>query len=1481
MINKIRVILLFLLGAYYPINTFSQAPTAPYLPGSVVNYIRLWEPSVKLSTPAAVTTANNVSSVKLTTSYFDGLGRKLQIVKNRFSPLGKDLVEPILYDEQGNEKYKYLMYISTGNDGAFKLNPFAEQQNFLSTIFPGETNFFAQTNFEPSPLKRVQKKLLPGQSWVGTNRGQSKEYAFNSEADNIVIWRIPKGEGQLPVWVSRYQPNTLSKEVTINEHGIRSIEFKDVFNRTILKKTELTKNAADGNNGWLCTYFLYDEYGRLRIVLPPKAIEQIKSNWMLTEDILNGLCFQYYYDGLDRLISKKLPGVDKTEMVYDARDRLVYERDASTSGRWKVTFYDEFNRPTRRGLYTTTKTRTELQEEVNAISESILSKKGDLIVSSRDYTISTYQASSSITFQPGFEATLGESFTAVIDPNAVDGNIIRDGSIVNPVPTESNVEFLSYTYYNTYTFSGSTPFNTADFSKLVNNDSNIGEAVSSASNKTIGLETGNSVKILGTNQWISTTNYYDQYGHIIQIIGNNSVGGVNSKSTRYDFNGRIISNYLRHSNNLDIAVPEIGILSMVNYDVVGRVLNVKKKLVGESTYRTLVANKYNELGKLQEQTLGSLTTNKFEYNPNGFIIGMNRDYVKTGTGAYFGYEMIYDKATSSLFPGTNIKAPQFDGSVSAVIWRGTGQPRRYDYSYDNSSRLLAADYSVYNGGWARTSEDFSVKLGDGLDPVKAYDANGNILSLVQNATTGGVPLTLDNLNYSYFDNSNKLKFVYDMNNNPVSTLGDFKEPAQNNTLNRNSGAVDYLYDGNGNMQSDANKGISNIIYNHFNLPESVTFSDNSQIKFQYDAEGGKIKKTVIDNSVVPVKTTTINYDNAIEYVDNKIKSVGHEEGRIRVIQNSGQPVTFAFDYFIKDYLGNIRSVITDNNNANKTYLATMESGRSQTESALFSNIEQSRVEKPIGYPDGGEVSNKFVARLNGLTKEKRIGPSLVLRVMKGDTVQISTTAFYKSGAAEKKQGNVLNEVANATLTVLSGDPRPNNLHGQSEVAARTWEINGISSESLKKTSPGNDDPELRERPKAYLNYVLFDDGAKMVDNNSGVKRLREEPDQVQQLGTDKIVMETSGFLYVFESNEGANDVYFDNLSIVLGPGPLVEEYHYYPFGLRIDAISSAAYPSSAYYQNMARFNGKALNTKELKDGRGLEFHDFGARLYDAQIGRWQSMDPLAGKFAGNTPYSFAVNNPVKFIDPNGKAPAPPSTFIDEYGNVIGGSITDGDKGVYMVKGLTTSNFKVGSIDTYKNEGMRIGETVSIRSFLSPENGNWMGKVHGTFNAKASFDRAVQSLQKYMVTHYNYETFLYYKSNAGNGQIYDLKMNGFDRTSTEAGAQTNYVYQASFFMPGFIMTRRDVGNYFAGTAARMFGLSEIAMLSGFGAYQANGNQQGFKFLGMAILNYIDQFIMDKTINNSPFLNGSPNGNTTPLFHDDPASEELQRAGYETE
>jgi RHS repeat-associated protein len=88
---------------------------------------------------------------------------------------------------------------------------------------------------------------------------------------------------------------------------------------------------------------------------------------------------------------------------------------------------------------------------------------------------------------------------------------------------------------------------------------------------------------------------------------------------------------------------------------------------------------------------------------------------------------------------------------------------------------------------------------------------------------------------------------------------------------------------------------------------------------------------------------------------------------------------------------------------------------------------------------------------------------------------------------------------------------------------------------------------------------------------------------------------------------------------------IVEESHYYPFGLK-----HVGYVTSLGTDYKYKYNGK-----ELQDELGLNMYDYGARNYDPALGRWMNIDPKAEQYRRWSPYNYCIDNPMRFVDPDG------------------------------------------------------------------------------------------------------------------------------------------------------------------------------------------------------------------------------------------------------
>ncbi|MFG4002091.1 RHS repeat domain-containing protein [Flavobacterium aquidurense] len=180
---------------------------------------------------------------------------------------------------------------------------------------------------------------------------------------------------------------------------------------------------------------------------------------------------------------------------------------------------------------------------------------------------------------------------------------------------------------------------------------------------------------------------------------------------------------------------------------------------------------------------------------------------------------------------------------------------------------------------------------------------------------------------------------------------------------------------------------------------------------------------------------------------------------------------------------------------------------------------------------------------------------------------------------------------------------------------------------------------------------------------------------------------------------------------------IIEENNYYPFGLK-----HKGYNDYLPIANKYKYNGK-----ELQDELGLNLYDYGARNYDPALGRWMNIDPLAEKSRRFNPYTYALDNPVFFIDPDGMAAIGNDDIITKVSNKRGDSHYV-QRNVQMSMTLTVVNSK--GVDLSKTMFNKSSGSVALNSMSGIAQKDYRGNdVSTSDNVSVSVNYKVVSSLK--------------------------------------------------------------------------------------------------------------------------------------------------------
>ena len=840
---------------------------------------------------------NNINALENVT-YFDGLGRAKQGIAIKQSASKNDIITHMEYDNVGRLAKEYLPYTPSSLEvnGAFIDKTTARNgtnsyynSNYAVDLDTSNPNPFSEILFDAVLMDRPLKEASPGKDWrIGGGHEIEYDYETNS-AGEVAYFKVNTTVGGVftPSLVQNgtYAANQLFKNIIKDENHIGT-EKNHTTEEFINKQGQVVLKRIYNNDISHDTYYVYDDFGNLTYIIPPK----VNTSDGVSVEELSELCYQYVYDFKNRLIEKQLPGRGREYIVYNNSNLPILTQDTNlkAQNKWHFTKYDAFGRIIYTGFINSSNSRVSLQLDAQSSSyenkqyESKITGTGTIAGTSTYYTNNSF-------------------------------------------PNSGISQILTINYYDNYNF---------DTDGMTLPSTIYGEDVV---DDTQGLLTGNKVRVLGTNDWIISLTGYDEKGRTIYTIEkNNYLMTTEIVESKLDFAGKVLETKTRHTNTNDNTLGTIVTVDKFYYDQAAR-LKRQTQRIGSNREEIIVDNTYDEIGQLMTKGVGgqhasidfggvsSFSENylqevDYRYNIRGWLKAINDPNVALGD-KLFAFEINYNEGGEG-----GLSAPKlYNGNIGLTQWKTANDniKRGYRYHYDDLNRITNANFKS-GSNLDQESGFFQI---DNIN----YDKNGNIETLRRNGVhpSTGNPTGMDNLTYTY-DSGNKLLSVEDAVN---WSFGD------EGFLDGVSQTIEYEYDANGNMTKDLNKNITNITYNHLNLPVVVTFNSQehhiANVNYVYDALGNKLSKQMYTagppnnvNGGVISNTVTTHYTGlgyiyvktAIEDSTNpcficppfELKFINHNEGYVEPNDDSARPWKYAFQY--KDQVNNIRLAYVDENN---------------------------------------------------------------------------------------------------------------------------------------------------------------------------------------------------------------------------------------------------------------------------------------------------------------------------------------------------------------------------------------------------------------------------------------------------------------------------------------------------------------------------------------------------------------------------------------
>lgn len=714
------------------------------------NSVSTLVPTVAGDTLSAFSTTGNY---RQKIQYYDGLGRPVQNLSYRSSPDGEDLISHQEYDILGRDWRQWLPVPQPSKEIASFVSD--ENLKHKSGLFYRDSCACDYLVYDGSPLNQIKESYGSGKPWHASGHSVKNAYRTNMSADSCFFFHV-SGTREHPVLSSsgQYEIYSLSIVETQDEDGARNCNFVDNLGHTILERS-----IAD--NDTLDTYYVYDDYGNLCYVLPPAASDSLP--YLLQtegayQDIVDKYTYQYRYNYRNQCTSKKLPGCDRTSLVYDMGGRTLFFQSGNQKqqGEWSFQFVDLHDRIALSGLY-----------------------HGTLNVDS------CYSSNVYVTFEP--EKSSSQYGYVIHCPQEI---------------ALDSLQVLKANYYDTYSYKNHT-FGFNPSLDYVSDETYSKQYINNNEGSTHcnGLLTGSITCLLENNQKLYGCYYYDYNHNLIQSRCTN----INIKNqtlvnkSAFNFNGLPTITCEEYGEDIQVQKG-------YTYDHEGR-LTEEIHVINNDTTR--FAYSFDEIGRVKQltrihETDSLATTNSYNI----------RSWLTQIDSPVFKQQLHYTDGIGTPCYNGNISSMTWQAN-------GESATRGYQFSYDGFSRLKNAIYgegsnlSQNIGRFNEQVTDYD-KMGNirGLLRYGQSSESGYALLDNLNLTYDGNHLqsVYDNATNTAFGHATdftdgaqqRIEYIYDRNGNLTQDLNKKLSNVQYNCLNlpsriqfEDGSSISYLYDANG------------------------------------------------------------------------------------------------------------------------------------------------------------------------------------------------------------------------------------------------------------------------------------------------------------------------------------------------------------------------------------------------------------------------------------------------------------------------------------------------------------------------------------------------------------------------------------------------------------------------------------------------------------------------------------------------------------